>query len=383
MLKAAIARIDEQLGEARANAARIDERHREYDELEGLLRDLPEKLTHPIMVPFGPLASFEGHLQHTNEVLVQLSSEWFVLRTTKHALGTVDRRRARLNADKADVAKEMEELSKRRELTCGERSHLVEPADVPGMPGASVHVDKDGFFDIREPLLEDDDASAPTRSELRSEAAPLPRAGPAVKSKSTMDRLRELEAMEENEDLDEMEELDRIANAAEHTHDPSADAASAMAELEATADAATSGAPICSPADIFRLMNCVDDAAMHAAGGGAASIAASADVAETTPLDKEIRGRTLQQASMAPAVASPPATGRQAMAGGSKTPAGDSKGRGQAAEPGAPGVLDPAFSGLIREHAAAPTASTDVAAGSAPSPVRVSKFKADRQRARG
>eukprot|EP00438_Fugacium_kawagutii_P024305 Skav226604 [mRNA] locus=scaffold848:86947:87141:+ [translate_table: standard] len=42
-------------------------RRREYEELQGLLVDLPKKVQHPIMVPFGPLASFPGHLVHTNE----------------------------------------------------------------------------------------------------------------------------------------------------------------------------------------------------------------------------------------------------------------------------------------------------------------------------
>ena len=45
----------------------ISFRREEYEELRGLLLELPKKVQHPIMVPFGPLASFPGHLVHTNE----------------------------------------------------------------------------------------------------------------------------------------------------------------------------------------------------------------------------------------------------------------------------------------------------------------------------
>ena len=43
------------------------ERRQDYEELKRLLIDLPKKVEHAIMVPFGSMAFFPGHLVHTNE----------------------------------------------------------------------------------------------------------------------------------------------------------------------------------------------------------------------------------------------------------------------------------------------------------------------------
>merc|ERR1719401_2587551 len=109
------------------------------------------------MVPFGPLASFEGYIENTNQVLTQLSSEWFALRTTKSALGMVVRRQQRLEQDQADVEKELGELKMRRKLALGEgealqASEAQTQAAPPGAPpGTTVRTDEEGFLDIREP----------------------------------------------------------------------------------------------------------------------------------------------------------------------------------------------------------------------------------------
>lgn len=176
-LKAVIRRLDEQLTQVRANAALLEERDSKFVELESLLDELPEKISHPVMVPFGPLAFFEGHLEHTNEVLVQLSSDWFALKTAKHALGTVARRRQRLRSELEGVGKDLQELQARKRLARSECAaaggysesegllDIREPVDeleedterakMSGIRGATVTRDADGYLDIREPLGEE------------------------------------------------------------------------------------------------------------------------------------------------------------------------------------------------------------------------------------
>lgn len=280
-LRAAVKRIDEQLAQAKENAVKLAERAREYDELRDVLEDLPERLTHPVMVPLGPFAFFEGYLEHTNEVLVQLSSEWFVMKTAKQALGTVDRRQTRLRDDQNDVAREVHELEQRRHVAMDERAAGETPIGAHqvdcGVPGATVRHDEDGFLDIREPYTEDDHATsvsggAPPRVGQVSPLAPAP--VPVVVEKSTpshevavigefsdcsaMDsrdpvgRLRELERLEEMEELDNLIESYERRGAVKEFDGPAH-----RSEEVAGAAAATEVAR--SPADIYKLMTCTGE----------------------------------------------------------------------------------------------------------------------------
>eukprot|EP00927_Polykrikos_kofoidii_P060208 TRINITY_DN55256_c0_g1_i1.p1 TRINITY_DN55256_c0_g1~~TRINITY_DN55256_c0_g1_i1.p1 ORF type:complete len:463 (-),score=69.12 TRINITY_DN55256_c0_g1_i1:54-1442(-) len=291
---AAVVRIDEQLERARANAEKLDKRSREYTDLKGVLADLPEKVQHPIMVPYGPLAFFEGHLEHTNEVLTQLSSEWFAMRTVKHALGLVDRRQTRLREDQATVERELQELDMRRRIAAGAGGE-AHKQDVEGIRGACVSVDEDGFLDIREPYIEDGSGDgflskadvsiaedSPCGGVVASKASatlqelerweercrePTPKVvamsqGGANNTADPLARLRELERQEE------MEELDDLVERYEHGM------GSETRETELSAkglcsDNGVQAGQVNSPADIFRLMKCVDEAS----AGGYRSVA--------------------------------------------------------------------------------------------------------------
>ncbi|CAE7948789.1 Uri1 [Symbiodinium sp. KB8] len=246
----ALRRLDAQLAQARQNAEAISERSQEYRELRGVLKELPEKVSHEVMVPFGPMASFPGQLVHTNEVLCQLSSEYFALRTTGNALKMVDRRLRRLEDEQRTADRELQELSLRRRLAGGE----AESANSDSGPGSSVRVDVNGFLDIREPL-EAEPARPRESSRGAEEDAWQFWQNPARDrgSDSTLSRLRELEQMEEGSEgpaeanyEDELSELDRIVESyadAENARDPR--------DFNGTQGPGTQ-AP--SPADLFRLM---------------------------------------------------------------------------------------------------------------------------------
>eukprot|EP00439_Symbiodinium_sp_Y106_P032691 s2090_g3.t3 len=256
----ALRRLDAQLAQARQNAEAISERSREYRELRGVLAELPEKVSHPVMVPFGPMASFPGQLVHTNEVLCQLSSEYFALRTTGNALKMVDRRLRRLQDEQTSADRELQELSLRRRLAGGEAESANSGS---GPAGSSVRVDENGFLDIREPLepepaLQKESSGAESAEEDAWKFWQNPAARDRG-SDSTLSRLRELEQMEEGSDgpaeapsgsyEDELSELDRIV---ESYADAEAKAGDPM-----NFDLLPEGAPKAqapSPADLFRLM---------------------------------------------------------------------------------------------------------------------------------
>lgn len=377
-LKAAVRRLDEQVKKTQNDAKQLEDREHSYDELRGLLESLPEKVTHPVMVPFGPLAFFEGHLQHTNEVLVQLSSEWFALKTAKQACGTVERRKQRLKRDMDDVDKELKELQNRRRLAVAEGHasgvHLGDPIEQAGLdgdgildirepceedtnraaqsgvPGATVTRDPDGYLDIREPeegggedLADKEDQKANPSSSSASAPA-VASSSSAADSGDALARLRELERLEAQ---DEMDDLDDLVDSYENTGMAPGAAVSEPSGRPPAAAASPSGsapAPeIRSPADIFRLMSGADTGGV---GGDSAAAAASRIVPGASP-------------GAAAANTSQPSPQRQTLS-------------------------EKAWGGEVREKLAQSLSSgsagapSEVTANAAPK--RVSKFKSERQR---
>ena len=173
-------------------------------------------------------------------MLTQLSSEYFALRTCENAVGLVDRRLERLLKEKEDVDRELRELGLQQRLAGGEAVNKGE-RQVPGVPGATVHEDEDGFLDIREPMEEQRrDLRKPTEEENRlleqaEEQAALNFWQDAPGN--SLHCLRELERMEDSE----MQELDDIL---EHAQ-----------ESQAVQAAAEVSEPVArSPADLYALM---------------------------------------------------------------------------------------------------------------------------------
>ena len=68
----------------------------EYAELQRVVRDLPKKTHHDVMVPFTDLAFFPGRLIHTNELTVLLGGDLYAERSAEQTLGIVERRRESL-----------------------------------------------------------------------------------------------------------------------------------------------------------------------------------------------------------------------------------------------------------------------------------------------
>jgi unconventional prefoldin RPB5 interactor 1 len=65
----------------------------EYADLQSVVRALPEKTSHEIMVPFTDVAFFPGRLIHTNELTVLLGSDLYTERSASQTLEIIGRRR--------------------------------------------------------------------------------------------------------------------------------------------------------------------------------------------------------------------------------------------------------------------------------------------------
>ncbi|XP_064641426.1 unconventional prefoldin RPB5 interactor-like [Lineus longissimus] len=94
-----------------------DKFHNDYTALQDRLKTLPDKVTHEVMVPFGPMAFMPGQLRHTNEILVLLGDNWFVERSAKQACEIVERRLKAVNQQMADLKSQQKLLLSRRDFT--------------------------------------------------------------------------------------------------------------------------------------------------------------------------------------------------------------------------------------------------------------------------
>jgi len=246
-MKRALQRIEEQLEQSRQSAKALQAREKEYDELRGVLEGLPEKISHEVMVPYGPLAFFEGHLHSTNEVLVQSSSEWFALRTTKNAIKCLDKRKEKIRDDLRDVEKETEEIEGRRIVAGGAAGEGTARTVVheDGTKGI-VSLDKDGFMDIREELPPEIGVSGRTEASLKEEDTVA--ANSDDDAAKTLAKLRELERLEELEELEALDEL--MAG-----YERSGELGTCRAGQGFVAPSVPAGQPeVRSPADLYKLM---------------------------------------------------------------------------------------------------------------------------------
>merc|ERR1719343_415429 len=192
------------------------------------------------------------------------------MRTTKHALGLVERRQERLRKEKASVAKEQRNLQLMRGLALGEE------AAVGG--GATVRRDEEGFMDIREPYNEAEEQKPRSSTSSREARGPpdvVPQAAAEASAGDVLARLRELERQEEEEG--EQEDMDAQPEDAPGEQDEMAELDAVMAQAEAgtlpgVADSAAPrdlqrevarGPELRSPADLFARMRQIEEEARH------------------------------------------------------------------------------------------------------------------------
>lgn len=293
----AVARLDEQLEKAKANAKLLEEQSGEVDEVRELLKDLPGKATHPVMVPFGPLAFFDGYLEHTNDVLVQLSSEYFVLRTANHAAEMLGRRQARIRENQRSVGREVHELTEQRRVAAGESA--ASSALPPSAPmGATCQVDEEGFVDIREPYTEEDSGLGVPGGVGHGDSGHSGEGACESWGSDVLDKLRELERLDAEEELRDLDDLMASYERGElpegsqpSTKGTGVSAASADDESACEAAGVALGYQVNSPADLQRLMGSMCEASPPPPVPTAAESIRTKDDDEGTAFSGNIRER--------------------------------------------------------------------------------------------
>ena len=138
MLETAAAQRSERQAELDRLSAAADD----YEELVSTLTELPKRVSHKVLVPFGKLAFFPGELRHTNEIMCLLGDNYFALRSAEQAAAMADRRAQYVRPQVAAARADVDELTRQIEQI---RAY-----------GAAQDV-QPGQFEIREPYCSDDD----------------------------------------------------------------------------------------------------------------------------------------------------------------------------------------------------------------------------------
>ncbi|XP_020387515.2 unconventional prefoldin RPB5 interactor 1 [Rhincodon typus] len=136
---------------------------KDYEALQGRLKNLPDKVSYDVMVPFGPLAFMPGQLIHTNEVMVLLGDNWFAKCSAKQALGMVEHRKKHVQKALDDLHKVMKNFESRVEFT--EMEKLA----------------NEGFVEIREEILNEERETQDLNSEGKHRKAHKPKENPKPK----------------------------------------------------------------------------------------------------------------------------------------------------------------------------------------------------------
>ncbi|CAG2222638.1 URI1 [Mytilus edulis] len=118
------------LEETNANINQWEKFRTDYKALKTRLKTLPDKVTHDVMVPFGPLAFMPGKLVHTNEILVLLGENWFVERSAKQACGIIDRRSKSIHKEIENLHKQKGLLQPRLDAVEGQFSKETDTFDI-------------------------------------------------------------------------------------------------------------------------------------------------------------------------------------------------------------------------------------------------------------
>ena len=83
--------------------AQLREYDAQYDELQRLVRSLPEKRRHAVMIPCTKFAMFEGELLGDEDLVVGVGCDYFVERDARGTCEIIERRRNILRAKIRDA----------------------------------------------------------------------------------------------------------------------------------------------------------------------------------------------------------------------------------------------------------------------------------------
>ena len=200
----ALAADEEVLGELR----RFDD---DYADLQRLVRDLPNRTSHEVMVPFTDVAFFPGRLIHTNELLVLLGSDLYAERSATQTLDIIERRRDMLREKIQGAGARVDAMSSRLgaldavSAADGGLGVIPEEEGEDDAPGAfttrregraDITRKPDGTVEITETYA-DGETLDPIEARRASSASAAPAPAPNPDFDAMMARLEALEAGED------------------------------------------------------------------------------------------------------------------------------------------------------------------------------------------
>jgi unconventional prefoldin RPB5 interactor 1 len=186
-------RLHETLAITKSQLKQLKRYYDDYSTLYDTLGKLPEKVSHKIMVPFGPFAFFPGSIIHTNEVMVLLGENYFAERSVMQSQDIIKRRQEYLSENIKKVSSQVEALKTRIDLTRQLTTGITEK-------------EKEGVVEIREEYHSDEEREGKQRKkEHKKTVEPKPKSKKESKEQEDEDiertryllRLMELEEEEE------------------------------------------------------------------------------------------------------------------------------------------------------------------------------------------
>ena len=226
--------------------AELTRLHSQYRRLRERLAELPRRLRPVQRVPFGPLASFAGHLERTNEWLVLLGGEWWLECTADRArriaddrLKEVERRQQRVTDEEKRVREWMEEGQRVLGEAGGKRARAAEGAGE----------DEDDIVEIKEEYREEDEGDEMAKKdEERLRSTANTRLNGTAVSERAAGGMTDAEFDAYWDKLAELEEEEERLEERKTAHDRGA-----AVQLEAQ-DESVAIPAIRSPADIYKHM---------------------------------------------------------------------------------------------------------------------------------
>jgi len=99
--------------ESKNTVKKLENDRKQFEEVEEVIRNLPDSLSHDIMVPIGEMGFMCGKLKHTNEILVLLGDNYFVKRSATQSLNIITRRLHYVDEKIEAEKKKLEEVKAR------------------------------------------------------------------------------------------------------------------------------------------------------------------------------------------------------------------------------------------------------------------------------
>lgn len=156
-IEGGVRRILLQLKEEKWKREVIEEAIKEHKETIKILSNLPNKLTHKIIVPFSKVAFYEGEIKYTNNILQNLGGNTFCERTAEKAKEHLQRKLSFYEEKHKILTESIEKLTKEIELAL----EIKEGAKWDNNEGSAegVFLRPDGFLEIREKYDSDEERS--------------------------------------------------------------------------------------------------------------------------------------------------------------------------------------------------------------------------------